>query len=121
MLKLDYDIMHSGDELKKLIAAHPDLPIVFEANDESNFGDYEVTICTSVHARIGEILDYQQDIVDDYIFTDREEFADCVQDYIYDTSPYDDRPDDYYIQKAKQLVESYEPYWKKCILVTIGN
>ena len=52
----DYDIAHSCDDLKKLIAENPDLPIVFEANDEANFGDYEVTICTSVHARIGEVI-----------------------------------------------------------------
>lgn len=121
MFKLDYDIMHSGDELKKLIAAHPDLPIVFEANGEANFSDYPITVCTYVRASIGEVLDCQQDIADDCIFTDRDEFADCVQEYIYDTSPYDDRPDSYYIQEAKRLVESYEPYWKKCILVTVGN
>ena len=117
----DYDIAHSCDDLKKLIAENPDLPIVFEANDEANFGDYEVTICTSVHARIGEILDCQQDIDDSCIFTDRDGFEDCVLEYVYDTSPYDDRPDDWYIQEAKKIMKRYDPYWKKCILVTVGN
>ena len=110
----DYDIAHSCDDLKKLIAENPDLPLVFDANEDANTDGYETMICTVVYARIGEVLDCDQDINNERIYTDRAEFKDAVEEYLYDT-------DGNYEQELERILAQYEPSWKKCILVTVGN
>ena len=49
MEKLDrLYITKKTDELKKLIAEHPDYPIVVLAGDEANDGDYSWMYCSSI-------------------------------------------------------------------------
>lgn len=99
----------------KLIEEHPELPLLFQTTEEE--GGY---VCSSISARIGEVLDCKQQINDEIIYTDRDEFMEDLVQVVYDTSPYDDRPDSYYEQLAGKLAEEYEPYWKKCIIITLG-
>lgn len=117
--KLPTGVLFAAQDVRKLMMENPDLPVCFLATEEANTGDYNTMFCTSVHAEIGEILDCQQDINDEIIFTDRDHFEDelyCMLDY----------SDDFDSEEAidtefKRLVAEYEPYWRKCILVTIGN
>ena len=117
--KLPAGVLFAAQDVRKLMMENPDLPVCFLATEEANTGDYNTMFCTSVHAEIGEILDCQQDIKDEIIFTDRDHFEDelyCMLDY----------SDDFDSEEAldtefKRLVAEYEPYWRKCILVTVGN
>ncbi len=117
--KLPAGVLFAAQDARKLMMENPDLPVCFLATEEANTGDYNTMFCTSIHAEIGEILDCQQDIKDEIIFTDRDDFEDelyCMLDY----------SDDFDSEEAldaefKRLVAEYKPYWKKCILVTVGN
>lgn len=99
----------------KLIEQHPELPLLFQTTEET--GGY---VCSSISVRIGEVLDCGQQINDKIIYTDRDEFMEDLIQVVYDTSPYDDRPDSYYAQLAGKLAEEYEPYWRKCIIITLA-
>ena len=124
-------VVMNNAEIRKLILENPDLPIVFRANDDANNGDYTYMFCTYVYAQIGEVLDCEQDIDEEIIFTDRESFEDAVYDKVMDEA--EDIHYSVYEKIASELSEldiedevkrvmsEYEPYWKKCILITVGN
>lgn len=124
-------IVMNNAEIRKLILENPDLPIVFQANDDANNGDYTYMFCTYVYAQIGEVLDCEQEIDEEVIFTDRESFEDAVYDKVMDEAE-----DIHYSvyekiapelseldieDEVKRVMSEYEPYWKKCILITVGN
>ena len=114
-------IITDNSELRKLISDNPDLPIVFLANEDANNGEYSTMFCTFVSARIGEVLDCQQEIDDEVIYTDREAFEDKIFEDIETITGYYDRPEKWYEAETKRIASEYEPYWKPCILITVGN
>lgn len=114
-------VLFAAQDVRKLMIDNPDLPVCFLATEEANTGDYCTMFCTSVYAEIGEILDCQQDINDEIIFTDRDYFEEQVYDRVTLAHEDEDRPDEWYEKEAERVAAEYEPYWKKCILVTVGN
>ena len=125
-------IVMNNAEIRKLILENPDLPIVFRANEYANNGEYPYMFCTYVYAQIGEVLDCEQEIDEEVIFTDRESFEDAVYDKVvddseeYNSSMYYGKIGPVLSEKdiedeAKRVMSEYEPYWKKCILITVGN
>ena len=124
-------IVMNNAEIRKLILENPDLPIVFQANDDANNGDYTYMFCTYVYAQIGEVLDCEQEIDEGVIFTDRESFEDAVYDKVMDEaedinySVYEkiapELSEKDIEDEAKRVMSEYEPYWKKCIMITVGN
>ena len=110
-------LLHSGEEIRKLIMEHPDLPLVILANDEANTGEYSTMFCSSLYAEVGEFLDCMQEIEDEHAFTDREEFEDYVADSFYDFDGSEKEKE----QAIENRIMEYEPYWKPCIIVTVGN
>lgn len=114
--------------IRKLILDNPDLPLVFLATEDANIGDYHTMFCTSVSAEIGEVLDCNQGIDDEIIYTDRDDFEDaiydklCNDDYDEELPDYDQElPDEWFQAEAKRIASEYAPYWKPCILITVGN
>lgn len=101
-------------QLLKLIEQHPELPLLFQATEAAGG-----CVCSQIHAWIGEVLDCKQQINDEKIYTDRDELMDDLRDVVYDTDPYDDRPDSYYDKMAEQLAAEYEPFWRECIIITL--
>ena len=118
MNAIDY-LTKDTEELKKLIAENPDLPIVILA-DEDSHGFYSGwTYCTSITFSIAEILccdfyDYNDGIIDD-----RDRLEELIGDDIYDKHP--DMPEDEYEAAIKKEVVKYEPYWKKVIAIWATN
>ena len=110
-----------SDPIRKLILDHPDLPVVFMANEDANIGDYSLMFCTQAHAEVGEILDCWQDINPDVTYTSRDEFREAIDEHIYGLTQYDDRSEDWYESEIKRIEKLYEPYWRPCILITVGN
>jgi len=113
--------LHNTDELRQLILDNPDLPLVVLATEDANIGGSYAMFCSDVRASIGEILDCDQQIDDEVTFVDREAFEDRILDNIEVLTGYDDRPEDWYEKEAKRIAKEYDPYWKKCILLTVGN
>ena len=50
-------LMHSGEQLRKLLLERPNLPVSVCAKDSANSGDYYMMSCTDVSAEVGEFLD----------------------------------------------------------------
>ena len=73
------------DELKALIAEHPDYPIIVLCSNEVCADDsffWWYAPCLSFF--IGEILDCEQDINNERIYVDRDQFEEDLQDRLAD-------------------------------------
>lgn len=113
------------EELKRLIAEHPDYPITVIAGEEANNGDYCWMYCTQVTVGIEEILDCNTEYwTSEYVCTDRDDFEDEACDMIWDglQEELGRKPTDEEV-KAEWLnvKEAHEPYWKKCIAIKAWN
>lgn len=111
------DVLHSTEELRKLILENPDLPLFVVAGEEANTGDYNMTVCSRVTAYIGEILDCETDYTDE-VLTDREYFAELVSDYYYSGFDGTESEFDEYVDKK---ISEYDKYWKNCIILEVDN
>ena len=106
------------DELKKLIAEHPDYPIVVIVNYEvCGSDDYCWWYAPSISFSIGDLLDIEQDINDEKVYIDRNDFEDDLIDVMYDMDEFADASDDVFVEAFKQKLAEYEPYWKKVIQI----
>lgn len=120
-MKLNWteDVIKSGDELKKLIAEHPDLPIVVLAGEEANSGDYSWTYCTSVHFEIIDILTVETPYDSEYAIMDEDELKERIADLMYDDDRFSDEKElDAFIEAE---VKKYAPYWRKVIAIYATN
>ena len=112
-----YSLVKQTDELKKLIAAHPDYPICVMAGEEANSGDYYWMFCSDVRFDVGEILDTDYFDNEDAIFTDREYLEEVIEDRLYDEYPNEED----LIKAIKAKMAELEPYWKKVICIYATN
>ena len=115
----NYSLIHSSDELKKLILENPDLPIVVLAGEEAASYDFYWTYCSSVSCHIDEILDYDYYDYNDTVFTDRERLEEKISDDLWEE--YHDKSEEEYDAAVKREIEKYEPYWKKVIAIYATN
>ena len=111
-----FQLAHQTDELKKLIAEHPDYPIVVLCNTEVVADDgYSWWYAPYLRFDIGEILDCEQEVNDEKYFTDREEFEEELRDKLSYQEEYENLSDDEFDKVVKAELEKYEPYWTKVI------
>ena len=114
-----YSLAKNSDELKKLIAENPDLPIVVLAGEDANIGYWGWTYCSSISFGINEILDCDFYDVDDSVFVNRDRLEEKIADDIYDE--YEEASDEYCEELIKRELEKYEPYWKRVITIYATN
>lgn len=111
------------DELKQLITGHPDYPIVVEVDSEIVADDsYNSWIAPDVHYYIGEILDCTQDINDERIFMDRDDFWEEVSYRIFECdndfeTKYGNISTEEYDRLVDEYVAQYDQYWKNVIVI----
>jgi hypothetical protein len=110
-------LLHSGDELRQLIIDNPGLPLLVFAGEDANSGDYSYMSCSSVSASVEEFLDCEQEVEEERCFTDREEFEERMRDFYSDFEGSDSEFDKFIEDK----LVAYEPYWKPCIVLYVGN
>lgn len=110
-------LLHTTDELRKLIIENPDLPLLVFAGEDANSGDYSYMSCGYVSASKGEFLDCVQEINDERCYTDRDDFQ---EDLEYNNSDFDGSDAEFEKFIENKLME-YEPYWKPCIIVYVNN
>lgn len=111
-------VLFETDKLRLLIQKYPDYRLAVLAGTEATDGEHSTTFCSSVDAWVGEILDCNQDVVEDRIFTDREEFEDELRDHLWKS--FDGTEKEFEMYFERELL-SYDPYWKPCILVEVNN
>ena len=110
--------MKQTDELKKLIAEHPDYPIVvMVANEVVADDSYGWWYAPSLSFSIGEILDCEQDVNDEKVYVDRDDFEEDLADILGDSGDYDETTDEEFDKIVQEELKKYEPYWKKVIQI----
>ena len=106
------------EELKKLIAEHPNYPIVVLVNGELAADDsYYWWYAPNIRFTIGELLDCEQDINDEKIYSDRDEFEEDIR-YRLECSEFFDKWDgDEFEMRVRETLEEYESYWIDVIAI----
>lgn len=106
------------DELKQLISEHPDYPIVVLVGTEVVADDYYGWwYAPEIRFSIGEILDCEQDINDERVYTDRDDFEEDLANMLADSGDYDETTDEEFDAIVKAELAKYEPYWKNVIQI----
>lgn len=114
--------INTTEKLRKLIQENPDLPLVFIVeSDVVADCDYVTWFVPRIDCHIGEILDCEQSINDERIYTDRDEFEEDVEDFFFNSYEFmNEETEEELERKVKDEIKKYEPYWKKCIIVEGG-
>lgn len=106
------------EELKQLIAEHPTYPIIVMVANEVVADDfYGWWYAPSLSFSIGEILDCEQDVNDEKVYVDRDDFEEDLADILGDSGDYDETTDEEFDAIVKAELDKYEPYWKKVIQI----
>lgn len=115
-------LLTASDELRKLIIENPGVPLLVFAGEDCNTGDYCYTSCSSCSAELGEFLDCMQEVNDERVYTDRDDFSEALADYLYDHEYHDwDGSENEWDDYCDRRVAEYDPYWKKCIILYVDN
>lgn len=114
----EYKLSQKTDELKRLIAENPDLPIVVLASEEATCGEWAWTYCSGISFGIEKILDCEFYDFDDTVITDRSRLEEIIEENLYDD--YHDKPEEYNAAVKAKLAE-LEPYWTKVIAIYASN
>lgn len=117
MKKLDYYAKYT-DKLRKLIHEHPEAPIVCLVDAEV-CGDIDgMWYAPTINFRMGEILNCEQDINDEKVFFDRDDFEESLEYSMADDPEYKSLSDEDFEKAVKEKLEEYEPYWTDVIQIT---
>lgn len=116
--KMSVHFLNSAVEFRKLLIENHDLPLLVFAGDNANNGDYGFMSCSSIRCEKGEFLDCMQEVNDELCYTDRDDFAEDLEDVLWDGKEYTE--EEWEAIMNAELAE-YEPYWKKCIILYVDN
>jgi hypothetical protein len=107
---------YDAGEIRELLNEYPEYPLFIYAGQGATDGDGEYTLCTVSGAEVGEFLDYEIPELKNYLITDRDEFEQRIEAIFYGTYEGDD-----FDRYVNQVARAFDPYWKKCILLTVDN
>ena len=117
------DLATKTDELKKLIAENPDLPIVVLAGTDATDGE-QAMFCSDIRFRIDEILDCEVPYTE-YVEIDRISFEEQIEEWLWDEMGGNDKDtklsEAVFEDALKETKAKYEPYWKKVITSYADN
>lgn len=111
------DTLNDAENLRKLLNENPELPIVFEIDNEVVADDlHETFMAPYASYSVGEILDCSigdREYPFDGTFTDRDDFEEAIEQLCSDLT--EDLND--LAAMMEEEKKRFEPYWRKCILV----
>ncbi len=111
-------ITKQTDELKKLIAEHPDYPIVVLCGTDVVAGDdYYFWYAPTLSFSIGEILDCEQTINDEKVYSDRDDLEEDVRYLLENDESLADLTDEEFDKAVQEKLKEFEPYWKNVIKI----
>lgn len=105
------------DKLKKLIAEHPDYPIVVMVGYEVVGDDYGWWYAPEIRFSLGELLDCEQKINDEKTYIDRDDFEEDVRYFVECDDRFDNSTDEEIEAEVRRILLTYEPYWTKVIKI----
>ena len=110
-------VLNSNETLKELINQYPTYPIVVLVNEEVVYDyGYSTWYAPELYCYVGEILE-NQDINDERIFSDRDEFEEELADAYCDLDEFKNLTDEEFHDIILEKVKEYDPYWKDCIII----
>jgi len=109
----------STDELKELIAKHPDYPIVVMAGYDASCPDYTYTYCSSISFSVGMILDCETPYTNEEVMMDEDDFKENIAYCLGDE--YEDLSDEEFDRLVEDTATKYQEYWKDVIIITVDN
>lgn len=113
-----YSLTQNTDKLKKLIDEYPDYKIAVLAGEDATTGMDRWTYCSEITFDVGEILDCPDMYdADGSIFTDRDRFAEFIEEQMFDEGLEGDALD----AAVKAKVAEFEPYWENVIFIMATN
>ena len=117
------DLTTKSDELKKLIAENPSLPIVVIAGTDATDGEQSM-YCDDIRFYIDEILDCEVPYME-YVETDRDNVEEHIEEWLWDEMGGNDKDsklsEAVFEDALKETKAKYEPYWKKVISIHADN
>lgn len=116
----NYHFLNECQELKRLIAENPDLPLAFFSEDTGDYSSGYIS-CSAVTAEKSEVLDCYQEINDKKAFVGRDEFEEELQEMLCGIDEYRDLSDEEFDEIFRQEKSKYDDKWKDCIIVYVGN
>jgi hypothetical protein len=105
-------------ELREMLVSHKDWPVVFLVDSDVVGDDCWNWYAGGYSCKEGEVLDCEQDINPERIYSDREDFREDVEEYICNNTE-EELTDKELTVWADAICRKYEPYWKKAILLYV--
>lgn len=105
------ELVHSTDELRKVLLKYPGLPLVIFAGEG-------YAACSKAIGCEGIILDCMQEVDKEKVYIDRAEFEEDLYNKLYNY--YDGSDDDFEVYFKDRLKE-YEPYWKDAFILFVNK
>ena len=118
MERITPSITKGTDELKRLIAEHPDYPISVLVSPGGNGDSDWLYFSSDVSFEVGEILDCEYCDRNDEVITDRDRLREIVEDELFEAARC--LPGDGYEKAIDARIAEFEPYWTKCILIHVS-
>lgn len=111
-------IAFDSKELREMLNSHKDWPVVIFIDSDVVGDDCWTWLAGRYSCEKGEVLDCEQDINSDHIYTDRDEFLEDVEDCVY-TAAEKKLSDEEFDAEVEKICKQYEPFWKKAVIVYV--
>lgn len=113
----EHFLFDGGEKLREAMKAHPELPIVFEADGDAYYTRY---VSKDVGVSIGEVLTVNGPDENKTYF-ERDDLACDVFDKVWMEAPERDFISETTKDNVANEMKKYEEHWQKCIIVSIGE
>lgn len=105
-----------AEELKKLVAEHPDYQIVVAVGYEVvGSEDFAYWYAPHVSCRVGEFLNC--DVDGENIYFDRDELEEYLEEIMEYDEPYINMTDDEFAKALEEKIHEYDEYWTPAIII----
>ncbi len=105
--------------LRKNLSRHPDLPLVILVDSEVVQDDSGYWFGLRYYCKVGEVLDCTPtEVSDEYSYTDKIDFEEAVESFVCESAD-EELTEEEIKSRTKAIMDRYEPYWKKAILLYV--
>lgn len=115
------EISKSSNELKRLIAENPDLPIMVLCDNDLYCDYYSSTIAPSISFYLGEFLDCDQKVNEEHVYFDRDEFLEELSYKLEDLPEFEDLTQEEFDKAVEAEFDKYSSYWQKAIIINAST